>query len=145
MHQQTLPFTGRAYHAGREQKKFPQLKGVNRSFFRCHSTRKRNNMQQLISNYRTMVLFRGIAAVLFGIIALVWPHMTLSVLVFVFGVFAVISGITAVAAALRNTEFLGWGFLFFEASWVSWLGRLPWHGRASQHSLSSTCWRSWRS
>src|SRR2546422_6036043 len=114
MHQQTLPFTGRAYHAGREQKKFPQLKGVNRSFFRCHSTRKRNNMQQLISNYRTMFVFRGIAAVLFGIIALVWPHMTLSVLVFVYGVFAVISGITAVAAALRNTGEQGWGFLLFE-------------------------------
>ena len=27
-------------------------------------------MQQLISNYRTMFLFRGIAAVLFGIIRL---------------------------------------------------------------------------
>jgi len=55
-------------------------------------------MQQLLSNYRTMFLFRGIAAVLFGIIALVWPGITLSALVLVFGVFAVISGITAVAA-----------------------------------------------
>ena len=71
-------------------------------------------MQQLLSNYRTMFLFRGIAAVLFGIIALVWPSITLSALVLVFGVFAVISGITAVAAALRNTEFPGWGFLLFE-------------------------------
>ena len=71
-------------------------------------------MQQLLSNYRTMFLFRGIAAVLFGVIALVWPKMTLSALVFVFGVFAVISGITAVAAALRNTELPGWGFLLFE-------------------------------
>ncbi len=71
-------------------------------------------MQQLISNYRTMFLFRGIAAVLFGIIALVWPKMTLSVLVFVFGLFAVISGITAVVAALRNTEFPGWGWLLGE-------------------------------
>ena len=59
-------------------------------------------MQQLISNYRTMFLFRGIAAVLFGVIALVWPKMTLSALVLVFGVFAVISGITAVVAALRK-------------------------------------------
>ncbi len=71
-------------------------------------------MQQLISNFRTMFLFRGIAAVLFGIIALVWPHLTLSVLVFVFGVFAVISGITAVVAALRNTEEQGWGLLLFQ-------------------------------
>ena len=71
-------------------------------------------MQQLISNYRTMFLFRGIFAVLFGVIALVWPNMTLSVLVFVFGLFAVISGITAVVAALRNTEFPGWGWLLGE-------------------------------
>jgi uncharacterized membrane protein HdeD (DUF308 family) len=71
-------------------------------------------MQQLLSNYRTMFLVRGIAAVLFGIIALVWPKITLSALVLVFGVFAVISGITAIAAALRNTEFPGWGWLLAE-------------------------------
>jgi len=86
-------------------------------------------MQQVLSNYRTMFLFRGIAAVLFGIIALVWPNMTLSILVFVFGLFAVISGITAVVAALRE-------------SWWEWL---PWYGQASQRSLSSTCWRPGRS
>ena len=71
-------------------------------------------MQQLISNFRTMFLFRGIAAVLFGVIALVWPKMTLSALVFVFGVFAVVSGITAVVAALRNTDEQGWGLLLFQ-------------------------------
>ena len=71
-------------------------------------------MQQLIGNFRTMVLFRGIAAVLFGIITFVWPGMTVSALVLVFGVFAVINGITAVAAALRNTGEQGWGLLLFE-------------------------------
>jgi len=71
-------------------------------------------MHQLISNFRTMFLFRGIAAVLFGVIALVWPKLTLSALVLVFGVFAVISGITAVVAALRNTEFPGWGLLLLQ-------------------------------
>jgi len=71
-------------------------------------------MQQLIGNFRTMFLFRGIAAVLFGVITLVWPKMSLTALVFVFGLFAVISGITAVVAALRNTEFPGWGWLLAE-------------------------------
>jgi len=61
-------------------------------------------MQQLLSNYRTMFLFRGIAAILFGVVALVWPKMTLSALVFVFGVFAVIMGVTAVVADLRSTD-----------------------------------------
>jgi uncharacterized membrane protein HdeD (DUF308 family) len=71
-------------------------------------------MQQLIGNFRTMVLFRGIAAVLFGILTLVWPNLSLTVLVYLFGVFAVISGITAMAAALRNREEQGWGLLLFE-------------------------------
>ncbi len=68
-------------------------------------------MQQMIGNFRTMFLFRGIAAILFGILTLVWPKLSLFALVIVFGVFAVISGITAVAAALRNTGEQGWGLL----------------------------------
>lgn len=71
-------------------------------------------MQQIIGNFRTMVLFRGIAAILFGIITFVWPGMTVSALVLVFGVFAVINGITTVAAALRNTGEHGRGLLLFE-------------------------------
>jgi len=71
-------------------------------------------MQQLIGNFRTMVLLRGIAAILFGILTLVWPNLSLTVLVYLFGVFAVVSGITAVAAALRNREEQGWGLLLFE-------------------------------
>ena len=71
-------------------------------------------MQQLIGNFRTMFLFRGFAAILFGILTLVWPKLSLAVLVLLFGVFAVISGITAVVAALRNTAERGWGFLLFE-------------------------------
>ena len=71
-------------------------------------------MQQLMSNYRTMFLLRGLAAILFGVLALVWPKITLVVLVYLFGIFAVISGITAMAAALRNREMHGWGVLLFE-------------------------------
>ena len=71
-------------------------------------------MQQFIGNFRTMFLFRGIAAVLFGILTFVWPNLTLSVLVLLFGVFAAVSGITAVSAALRNREVPGWGLLLFE-------------------------------
>ncbi len=71
-------------------------------------------MQQLIGNVRTMVLFRGIAAILFGVIALIWPGLTVSVLVFLFGVYAVINGITAMVTALRNTEEQGWGLLLTE-------------------------------
>ncbi|HEX6557154.1 MAG TPA: DUF308 domain-containing protein [Ktedonobacteraceae bacterium] len=71
-------------------------------------------MQQLLNNYRNMFLFRGLAAIIFGVLTLVWPKISLVVLVLLFGVFAVVSGITAVAAALRNRGNEGWGFLLFE-------------------------------
>lgn len=70
-------------------------------------------MQRLLDNYRTMFLFRGLAALAFGILTLVWPNISLFALVLVFGVFAVINGITAIVAALRNRE-MHWGLLLFE-------------------------------
>jgi uncharacterized membrane protein HdeD (DUF308 family) len=82
--------------------------------YRSHSTTKEINMQQMIGNFRTMFLFRGLAAILFGVLTLVWPKLSLTALVFLFGVFAVISGITAVVAALRSTDMQGWGLLLFE-------------------------------
>jgi uncharacterized membrane protein HdeD (DUF308 family) len=71
-------------------------------------------MQQMVNNYRTMFLFRGLAAIVFGVLTLVWPKISLVVLVFMFGIFAVISGITTIVAALRNREEPHWGVLLFE-------------------------------
>jgi uncharacterized membrane protein HdeD (DUF308 family) len=33
-------------------------------------------MQHMVSNYRTMFLFRGLAAILFGVLTLVWPKLS---------------------------------------------------------------------
>ena len=71
-------------------------------------------MQQMVSNFRTMFVFRGLAAIVFGVLTLVWPNITLAVLVLLFGIFAVISGITAIVAAVRNREEPHWGLLLFE-------------------------------
>jgi uncharacterized membrane protein HdeD (DUF308 family) len=76
-------------------------------------------MQQLLNNYRNMFLFRGIAALAFGIITLVWPNLTVLALVLLFGIYAIISGITVAAAALQNREVHGWGLLLFEG--ILWL------------------------
>ena len=76
-------------------------------------------MQQLLNNYRNMFLFRGIAAIVFGVLTLFWPKLTVLALVILFGIFAIISGITVVAAALQNREEHGWGVLLFEG--ILWL------------------------
>jgi uncharacterized membrane protein HdeD (DUF308 family) len=71
-------------------------------------------MQHMIKNFRTMFLFRALAAILFGALTLAWPKISLTVLVLLFGIYAVISGVTAVAAALRSREEHHWGLLLLE-------------------------------
>lgn len=55
---------------------------------------------------------RGVLAILFGIVAFVYTGQTLLALVFVFGVFAVLSGIASIVAAVRSGEaHQRWGWL----------------------------------
>jgi len=66
-----------------------------------------------------VLLFEGVLWLLAGVVALVWPKLTVLALVLLFGIFAIISGITVVAAALQNREEHGWGVLLFEG--ILWL------------------------
>src|SRR3954454_12590111 len=45
-------------------------------------------------------LIRGIAAILFGVAALIWPSLTLEVLVLFFGAYALIDGVFALVSGL---------------------------------------------
>jgi len=58
-------------------------------------------------------LARGIIAVLFGLAALFWPGLTLLVLVYIFGAFALIEGIIAIYHAFqeRSTQSNWWMLL----------------------------------
>jgi uncharacterized membrane protein HdeD (DUF308 family) len=53
-----------------------------------------------LANNWWLLLLRGIAGVSFGILTFVWPGMTLLTLVLLYGVFAVVDGALAVAAAM---------------------------------------------
>jgi uncharacterized membrane protein HdeD (DUF308 family) len=44
---------------------------------------------------------RGVAAVLFGLAALIWPGLTLAVLIILYGAYAVVDGVFAIVAGLR--------------------------------------------
>lgn len=57
-----------------------------------------------------MFLLRGILSILFGITALVLPGLTLATLVIVFGIYAVVDGVTGAAYALysRNSDQNWW-------------------------------------
>ncbi len=47
-------------------------------------------------------VLRGVLAVLFGIVAIVWPGLTLGALVILFGAYALVDGVFAVIAAFTN-------------------------------------------
>src|SRR5215469_9685080 len=47
-----------------------------------------------------VVLLRGVIAIIFGLMAFAWPHLTIATLVLLFGWYALIHGIFAVIAAI---------------------------------------------
>lgn len=55
-----------------------------------------------------VLLLRGIAAVLFGLAALLWPGLTLYVLVIFFGAYVLVDGVFAIAAGIRGSGGRAW-------------------------------------
>jgi uncharacterized membrane protein HdeD (DUF308 family) len=49
-----------------------------------------------------LLLLRGIAAIAFGALAFIWPGLTLLTLVFLYGAYALIDGVLAIAAAISG-------------------------------------------
>jgi uncharacterized membrane protein HdeD (DUF308 family) len=49
-----------------------------------------------------MVLLRGIAAIVFGVLAFVWPGLTLFTLIILYGAYALIDGVIALIAAFSG-------------------------------------------
>jgi uncharacterized membrane protein HdeD (DUF308 family) len=57
-------------------------------------------MLEYLSRYWWTLAIRGAIAVVFGLAALIWPDITLRVLVWLFGFYAVVDGLLALAALL---------------------------------------------
>src|SRR5262245_26732491 len=58
-------------------------------------------LQALAKNW-WLLLLRGIAAIVFGILAFVWPGITLLTLVLLYGAFALVDGVCSVVAAIMG-------------------------------------------
>src|SRR5579875_2673260 len=74
----------------------------------ARSSRGGGTMIELLAKNWWALALRGIAAILFGIIALFWPGITLNALIIVFGVYALVAAVRAVEHHQR------WGALLLE-------------------------------
>lgn len=71
-------------------------------------------VQVLARNWWALAL-RGLFAIIFGLIALINPGLTLLALIYLFGAYSLVDGIFAVAAAVRAAEAHNrWGWLLVE-------------------------------
>jgi uncharacterized membrane protein HdeD (DUF308 family) len=55
-----------------------------------------------------LVLLRGIAAIVFGVLAFVWPGVTLLTLVLLYGAFALVDGVFSLIAAFTGKSSTAW-------------------------------------
>jgi len=58
-------------------------------------------MRPYVGSWKRLAV-QGVAAVLFGLATLVWPSITLSALVLLWGAFAFVDGVTALSAAIAD-------------------------------------------
>ena len=59
-------------------------------------------MLPTLARYWWLILLRGIAAIIFGVLAFVWPGITLVTLVLFWGAFALVDGVLALAHAIMG-------------------------------------------
>ena len=72
-----------------------------------------------------MVALRGVAAILFGFTAIVWPDITVGVLVAFFGAYAIVDGAFSVAASLAGPSSDRWWYLFGGVASIA-IGVIAW-------------------
>jgi uncharacterized membrane protein HdeD (DUF308 family) len=56
----------------------------------------------ILARYWWLILLRGIAAIVFGVLAFIWPGITLVTLILFWGAFALVDGILALAHAIMG-------------------------------------------
>jgi uncharacterized membrane protein HdeD (DUF308 family) len=71
-------------------------------------------MIQLASKYWWAFVLRGLLAVVFGIMAVSWPGLTLIVLVYIFGIYVLVEGALLIFSALGRRGVKNWWVVLIE-------------------------------
>lgn len=88
-------------------------------------------MDVLARNWWALAL-RGLAAMLFGLVTLVAPHLTLAVLIALFGAYALLDGVFGIVVAVRAAERQArWGALLGEGLWGIAIATVLWPGETA--------------
>lgn len=66
--------------------------------------------EQLARNWQAIAV-RGGAAAVFGLAFLFWPAPTLLTLIYIFGIFVLVEGVTAVVSGVRQPQGISWGLV----------------------------------
>jgi uncharacterized membrane protein HdeD (DUF308 family) len=59
-------------------------------------------MFTLVTRNWWVIAIRGVAAIAFGVLAIAWPQLTIVTLVFLFGAYALIDGVSSLIAVIRG-------------------------------------------
>jgi uncharacterized membrane protein HdeD (DUF308 family) len=76
----------------------------------------------------TALLMRGIAAVLFGILVIAWPGPTVLALVFLFGIYAIVDGVTGIGHYASKDRRSVWQIVGGVVSVIAGITALVWPG-----------------
>lgn len=72
-------------------------------------------MLALLSRRWWIMVLRGLLALAFGVVALVWPGTTVRALVILFGIYALVDGLFSLLSALTRPRRTGWWLVLVEA------------------------------
>jgi uncharacterized membrane protein HdeD (DUF308 family) len=67
-----------------------------------------------LSRHWGMLTLRGTLAIVFGIVAILWPHLTLQALVFLFGAYALLDGLSSFITLALRAERKPWWVVALE-------------------------------
>ncbi|MBX7071739.1 MAG: HdeD family acid-resistance protein [Pirellulales bacterium] len=84
-----------------------------------------------------VLLIRGVAAIVFGVLAWIWPGVTLKVVILLFGIYAISDGIAAAWFAFAAPGRTLWGLLVVGImSIIAGVGAILWPGLTAVMMLS---------